>query len=177
MTMAKLGNERGSALLTSVIVVVVLAILGVGLIRFASRESAGALAGTREQSLVACADAARQMLVSKFSALGLQPTSIAPLDAGLDTTGSGSRVRAVGGHYDSAGSVTSGTNVTITQVAYLPDSSFGPSNRVRDLTNVVAVAGQGGRPLKVVVHCQQASDGTAASGRQLEIEFGVRFGL
>jgi type II secretory pathway pseudopilin PulG len=177
MTMASRKHDRGSALLTSVIVVLVLAIIGVGIIRFASREGAGAMAGTREQALVACADAARQMLVAKFSALGIQPTSIAPIDVGLDTTGSGSRVRAVGGHYDSAGSVTSGSTVFITQVTNLPDSSFGPTSRVRDLSNVVAVAGQGGRPLKIVVHCQQAGDGTAASGRQLEVEFGVRFGL
>jgi type II secretory pathway pseudopilin PulG len=177
MTMAAHPNERGSALVTSVIVVLVLAILGVGMIRFATRESAGAMAGTREQSLVACADAARQVLLSKFSALGLQPTSIAPLDLALDTTGSGSRVRAVGGHYDASGSVTAGSVVTVTQVAYLPDSAFGPTDRVRDLSNVVAIAGQGGRPLKVVVHCQQAGDGSAASGRQLEVEFGVRFGL
>jgi hypothetical protein len=177
MTMTATRSERGSAILTSVIVVLALAILGVGLIRFASREGAGALAGTREQSMVACADAARQVLVAKFSALGLQPVAITPLNVGLDSTGSGARTLAVGGHYDSGGSVTSGSNVTITQVAYLPDSAFGPTDRVRDLSNVVAVAGQGGRPLKVVVHCQQAGDGTPGSGRQLEIEFGVRFGL
>jgi hypothetical protein len=68
-------------------------------------------------------------------------------------------------------------NVQVNQVVFLPENSFGPSNRVRDLTNVISLAGQGGRPLKIVVHCQDHGDGTPTSGRQLEVEFGVRFGL
>jgi hypothetical protein len=31
--------------------------------------------------------------------------------------------------------------------------------------------------VKVVVHCQDHGDGTPTSGRQLEVEFGVRYGL
>ncbi len=170
-------SERGSALLIAVVVVLIVSLFSVGLLRFAFRETSGATALAREQSLVSCAESARQLLVSQFQALGLQPTSITPLNLPLDTTGGASRATAVGGHFDTNGTVGTAPNLTVTQVAYLPDNSFGPTNRVRDLTNVIAVAGQGGRPLKVVVHCQQAGDGTATSGRQLEIEFGVRFGL
>jgi len=68
-------------------------------------------------------------------------------------------------------------SLLVTQVTLLPESAFGPSTRVRDLTNVVPIAGQGGRPLKVVVHCQQGGTSAASSGTQLEVEFGVRFGL
>jgi type II secretory pathway pseudopilin PulG len=163
-------SQRGSALIVSVVVVLILAVLGVGLLRFAYRETAGATAGAREQALASCAESARQLLVSQFNALGLQPTSITALNVPLDSTGSAARVRAVGGHYGTAG-------VAVAQVSYLPDSAFGPTNRVRDLTNVIATAGQGGRPLKVVVHCQAGDTSSPTSGRQLEVEFGVRFGL
>jgi hypothetical protein len=165
-------SQRGSALIIAVIVVLIVSVIGIGILRFAFRESAGATAGAREQALVSCADSARQLLISQFNALGLQPTSITALNVPLDTTGANSRVQAVGGHYD-----TSVTGVSVAQVTYLPESSFGASNRVRDLTNVIALAGQGGRPLKVVVHCQAGDTTSATSGRQLEVEFGVRFGL
>jgi hypothetical protein len=147
-------SQRGSALIIAVIVVLIVSVIGIGVLRFAYRETAGATAGAREQALVSCAESARQLLVSQFDALGLQPAS----------------TFAVGGHYGTAG-------VTVAQVSYLPDNAFGSTNRVRDLTNVIAVAGQGGRPLKVVVHCQAGGAGTPESGRQLEVEFGVRFGL
>ncbi len=69
------------------------------------------------------------------------------------------------------------TEVQITQVSMLPENAFGPSSSVRDLTNIVERTGQGGKPMKVSVHCVDHGDGTPTGGRQLEIEFGVRFGL
>ncbi len=62
-------------------------------------------------------------------------------------------------------------------MVFLPDNAFGPSNRVRDLSNVISLAGQGGKPIKVMVHCIDHGDGTPTGGRQLEVEFGVRFGI
>jgi len=42
----------------------------------------------------------------------------------------------------------------------------------------VMVTGGGGKPLKVVVHCQQGGvGGDPTTGRQLDVEFGIRFGL
>lgn len=164
--------QRGSALLMSVVVVLVISLIGVGIIRFASREVAGATAGARNEALVACADAARKLLTSQFHAIGLQPTTLTALNLPLDATGSQARTLAVGGHVD-----TSGPAVQVDQVVFLPDNAFGPSNRVRDLSNVISLAGQGGKPLRVLVHCQDGGNGTPTSGRQLEVEFGVRFGL
>ncbi len=169
------GKQRGSALLMAVIVVLVITVLGVGIIRFASREVAGSTAGARHQALVACAEAGRRLLTSQFHAVGLPPTSLQPLNVALDTGGApgpGSTA-AVGGHINDDPAV----NVQVNQVTFLPDNSFGPSSRVRDLSNVISLTGQGGRPLKVVVHCQDHGDGTPTSGRQLEVEFGVRFGI
>jgi hypothetical protein len=165
------SEERGSALVMTVIVVLVITVIGVGVINFASREVAGAYAGARRQALVACAESARQLLVSKFHAVGLTPTSIQALNVPLDTTSTSSaKTLAVGGHVDD-------TSVQVNQVVFLPETAFGPTSRIRDITNIVSVTGQGGRPLRVVVHCVDHGDGTATGGRQLEIEFGVRFGL
>jgi type II secretory pathway pseudopilin PulG len=171
-------SQRGSALLTAVVVILVITVIGVGIIRFASREIAGSTASAKEQSLIACAEMARSLLLSQFHALGIQPLSLQPLNLPLDGTASNARTWAVGGHYDVAEArASSPPAVSISQVTLLPESAFGPSTRVRDLTNVVAIAGQGGRPMKVVVHCQQGGSSDPTSGAQLEVEFGVRFGL
>jgi hypothetical protein len=158
------NHDRGSALLTAVIVVLVVTIIGVGIISFASREIAGATAGAQRQGLVSCAESARLLLVSRFHAVGLVPTAVEPLNVMLD--GTGGRVTAVGGHVDQGAST-----VQVSQVQFLPDNAFGPTSRTRDITNTVSLIGQGGKPLRVVVHCVDGG------GRQLEVEFGVRFGL
>ncbi len=163
-------RDRGSALVMTVVVVLVVTIIGVGVINFASRDVAGAYAGARRQALVACAESARQLLISKFHAVGLAPTSLQALNVPLDGQLGSAQTLAIGGHVDEL-------NVQVSQVLLLPDTAFGPTTRVRDLTNIVSVTGQGGRPLRVVVHCVDHGDGTATGGRQLEIEFGVRFGL
>jgi len=165
-------SQRGSALLMSVIVVMVITIIGVGIIRFASREVAGATAGARHESLVACAEAGRRLLASQFHALGMTPTAIQAFSAPLDGPAGQARTMAIGGHVDGALA-----NVQLDQVVFLPDNAFGPSNRVRDLSNVISLAGQGGKPLRILVHCQDGDTSTPTSGRQLEVEFGVRFGL
>jgi Tfp pilus assembly protein PilX len=166
MTSDPRRGERGAALVIAIIVVLVVTVIGLGVLRIGTREVVGASADARHKALVSCAEAARQLLTGQFHALGLQPTELTALNVALD----GASTLAVGGHYDTSG-------VTLDQVSYLPETAFGPSTRVRDITNVVAVGGQGGKPLKVVVHCQQGGSGTPDSGRQLEVEFGVRFGL
>ena len=166
----KKTSQRGSALLVSVIAVLVISVIGVGIIRFAGREVAGASASMHEQALAACADAARQRLMAQFHALGFQPTSILPLNpVPLGTTSGAAQTWAVGGHYD-----TPPANIQIAQVSYLPDNAFGPTTAVRDITAVVPLVGQGGKPIKVVVHCQ---DGNVDGGRTMEVEFALRFGM
>jgi hypothetical protein len=160
-------TQRGSSLILAVIVVLIITVLGIGMVRFAASESAGATSGARHGALIQCAEAARQLLLSKFHALGLQPADVTALNVPLQ--GPGGSTLALGGHVDTM-------NVTLGQVTYLPPNAFGPAP-ASDLSNVVQLVGQGGKPLKVVVHCQDGADGTATGGRQLEIEFGVRFGL
>ena len=157
-------SQRGSALVIAVIAVVVITIVGVGIINFASQEIAGATAGARRQGLVACTEAARQLLLSRFHAVGLVPTQVEGLNVAMD--GTGGTTTGVGGHYDESAST-----VQVSQVQFLPDNAFGPTSKSRDLTNTVSLIGQGGKPLRVVAHCVDAG------GRQLEVEFGFRFGL
>jgi Tfp pilus assembly protein PilX len=163
-------SQRGSALLLAMIVVLVITIIAVAMIRYSSRELAGATAARQNSALVACAEAGRQLLTSQFRSLGVAPTQLQALNVTLD--GAGGDTRVLGGHVD--------TNVQVDQVTVLPSASFGvQQNSVRDLTNIIAGAGQlGGTPYRVVVHCQDhGTAGLPASGRQLEVEFGIRFGL
>jgi type II secretory pathway pseudopilin PulG len=167
-----LRSQRGSALLMSMVVVVVITIIGVAVIRFSTREVAGATAGARHEALVACAEAGRKLLTSQFHAIGMAPTTLDALNTPLDGAAGVGRTMAVGGHVDSVAAA-----VQVDQVVFLPDNAFGPSTRVRDLSNVISLAGQGGKPLRVLVHCQDGSANSPTGGRQLEVEFGVRFGL
>jgi hypothetical protein len=177
-------HQRGAALIIAVIVILIVAVIGVGLLRAGTREVAGSMAGARQKALVACAEAARQLIVSRFHALGLAPTSLEALNVPLDGTAGNSRSWLVGGHVDEnpsslVKSPVDGTRglVQVNQVSLLPDNSFGPTSAVREESNVIALTGQGGKPIKVVVHCVDGGDDTRQGGRQLEVEFGVRFGL
>jgi type II secretory pathway pseudopilin PulG len=160
------NNQRGSALLTAVIAVAVIVIVAMGILRFASRASIGASAAANEQSLVACADAARQQLLAQFHLIGFSPTSLVALNVPLGTTGTGSSPRAMGGHYD-----TPIGNIVVDQVTPLAGTGATYA-KVASLTNVIGGLGtQGSTPLKIVVHCQDVG----GTGRQLEVEFGMNF--
>ena len=158
-------NQRGSALLTAVIAVLVVSVIAAAMIRFAGRESVGASAGVHERALAACAEAARLQLISQARAVGFTPTNLQPLSVRLGTSGSGGQTLALGGHYD-----TTATNVVIDQVTPLPGSTGGPNRTARDITNVSAKGASSASFWKVVVHCQDGD-------RQLEVEFGFQFGL
>jgi type II secretory pathway pseudopilin PulG len=160
--------------MVAVVVVLILSVLGVGLVRLATSETAGALAGARREALAQCAEAGRQLLMSKFHLLGGSPVQITPLNfVPLDGPAAKARTFAVGGHIDTA-------NVTVSQVVLLPPTTMGAYNSGSgDLTNKIVPAGVGGGvPYKVMVHCQEGgSTADPTSGRQLEIEFGINYGL
>ena len=167
-------SQRGSGLLLAIVTVLVITIVGVAAIRFTSRELAGATAARQSDALTACAEAGRQLLMNQFKGLGASPTSISALNVPLDAA-SGGHVSVVGGHVDEA---TSG--VQVDQVKVLPQGTFGASRgATADLTNIIGGLGNlgSGTPYRVLVHCvdHAASDGTG--GRQLEVEFGVQFGI
>ena len=168
-------QPRGSALLISFVVVLVVTIISVQMIRLSARELAGATSAKQTQALVACAEAGRVLLLNRFRAVGLAPTSIAALNMPLDKD-EGGAVAAVGGHADQAVSA-----VQVDQVKILPPGTFNV-NRGRataDLSNVIGALGNigEGTPYRVLVHCVDHGESDGTGGRQLEVEFGLQFGL
>jgi Tfp pilus assembly protein PilX len=165
------SNQRGSALLMSMIVVMVIAAFGVAIVRFSSREVAGATAGRKEAAVTACAEAARALLMSQWKLLGVHGVSVRPLDVTLE---SASNTHIQGGHYDQTPgdpanwTASSQTWIKNVQVIRLDPLTVGSSYQVNDLTNRVADSIQSYR---VVVHCTQGD------GRQAEVEFAVQYGL
>jgi len=82
------------------------------------------------------------------------------------------QAQILGGHFDTTNPATA----QVTQVTYLPQAAFGPDRGVvQNIANRIVGTGGGAKPVKVVVHCQQTGFSNAAG--QLEVEFGVRFGL
>ncbi len=158
--------ERGSALLVAIIAVLVITVIGIGTIRFAGREVVGAYATSHEQALVACADAARQQLIAQFHLVGFDPSQLQALDVPLGTRGSGGTTTAQGGHYD-----TPFANIVFDQVTPLPAKATGRSKPVEDLTNRSRPGFGSQAPYKIVARCVEAN------GRQLEVEFGLQYGL
>jgi hypothetical protein len=170
-----LHSARGSALVTAVIVTLVVTIIAAGVVNFASREVAGATSGAQRQALLS--EAGRALLLSRFHAVGVKPTTLQALSIPID--GAGAQTMVVGGHVDQAA-----TAVQVSQVVVLPPNSTGGfGSTAIDTTNRLVGSsgstggGGGGSPLRIVVHCVDHGDGTPTGGRQLEVEFGVRFGL
>jgi Tfp pilus assembly protein PilX len=165
--------ERGSALVISTIVVLIIAVIGVGVLRFTQRETAGSQAGLRAEALSSCAEAARRLLESRFHALGTPATELSVLDVRLD--GPSGRLAARGGHVDADPAYPV---VTVKQVEALPGNAIYSEAAGDDISNTIVSTGKlGGQPLKVTVHCQEGDLSSPTSGRQLEIEYGVKFGL
>jgi hypothetical protein len=165
--------ERGSSLVIAVIVVLIIAVIGVGMVRFTQRETAGALAGQRADAVAACAAAAQKLLLSRFHLLGVQPTDLSVLNVNLD--GAPGRFRALGGH---VGSDPTLPLATIKQVEPLPSGITVQRFSLSDETNFTSTMSRGtGMPLKITVHCQSGDTSSPTSGRQLEIEYGVNFGM
>lgn len=167
-------TARGSALLVAILTMLIIAVIGVGLLRFTQRSVAFSIGGPQHEALVDCAEAGRALIESRFHVLGLQPTEIAVMNEVLD--GAGGRMRAMGGHID-----TDPTRplAEIRQVVRLDEAGLAKNDvGSGDLTNIIAGMNVGsGQALKVTVHCQMGDQRSPTSGRQMEIEYGVQFGL
>ena len=164
----KPSSQRGSALLLAVVVILVGAVIGAAMMRFGVREVAGATAMYRQQALAQCAQLGRQVLLSRFRAVGTSPTSLPALGEPVDAS-TGATI--LGGHFDS-------TDVQVDQVNLLPDAAFGVDRgAVQTLTNRIFLSGGGAKPMKAVVRCKMGGGAAPDSGRQLEVEFGLRFGI
>jgi hypothetical protein len=167
-------SQRGSALLVAVIVLLVIAVFGVAVVRFASREVAGSVAGRKEAAVSACAEAARTYLMGQWKLLGTHDVNIPPMRVQLESV---TPTVLSGGHYgqDPSSSTywNSAANAWISnvQVVAMDAQSVGPAQVIGDISNRI---GDQVTPYRVTVHCTQ---GTAPNARELELEFGVQYGL
>ncbi len=165
---------RGYALLLAVIIILVVTVASVAVIRFASREVAGANAGRKFSAVANCTEAARAMLMGQWKLLGTHDVGISPLKVTLESV---TPTTVQGGHYgqDPTSAAywnkTSGTWISNVQVTPLNPLTVGSKYQVSDLTNRI---GDTVAPYRVVVHCVQGSGNDA---RELELEFAVQYGL
>ena len=148
-------TQRGSSLLFVVVILAILAIVGIAIVTRASREGDASVAKRQYDKSVACAEGARELLLSQFRVFGLSPLSLVlntPVDDKTMATG----------HYDS---------IAVTSVT---PASGATSNSmdVSDVANKITSATLGGQLYRMTVVCA-----SAGNTRQSEVEFLVRFGL
>jgi len=155
-TIGRKTRHRGSALLVAIILVGVMAVVALALITRTNNEMEAVSAKRHYDVAVACADGARQMLMSSFRTFGLPPASLT-----LDKTVSDKRYSS--GHYDTFAvqSVAAATGVSTGSVG------------VTDIVNRTRAATLGGQMYRMTVVCSDSLSTT----RQSEVEFLVRFGL
>ena len=155
-TIGRKTRHRGSALLVAIILVGVMAVVALALITRTNNEMEAVSAKRHYDVAVACADGARQMLMSSFRTFGLPPASLT-----LDKTVSDKRYSS--GHYDTFAvqSVAAATGVSTGSVG------------VTDIVNRTRAATLGGQMYRTSVVCSDSASAT----RQSEVEFLVRFGL
>ncbi len=152
------GTPRGSSLLPALIIISILSVVVVGIVRLGSTENDAVGAKRRFDHSIACADAARDLLMSQFHTYGMSPTQVTLSQAVGDQTMST-------GHYDSL-------NVTSVVAATGYAAGVGGTS---DISNRIARAGLGGQVYRMTVVCSRT--GIGAATQQSEVEFVVRFGL
>ena len=154
-------RPRGSALLTTMILLAVLMVIGIAAVSLSSQERANASAKARLDFATACANAAQAKIWSELA------------DSGLGYLGTAVQISPVtlpdgtvltSGHYDAdAGAVT------VTNSVFAADCNGANPLAERDFTNTVVARTAGGRCYAIQARCIDPS------GRQMEVEFGLRF--
>ncbi|MCP3139168.1 hypothetical protein [Pyxidicoccus xibeiensis] len=164
---------RGSVLLLVVVLLAVVTVLAMAAIGLSGAERGAASSFRSSEELVACADAGRQYMLSRFRLLGQSPTQLTPTNQRLDVAGLPGCEGGVTG--DDGRCIRSGhlgEAPTISGVRLVPQLTLGRRSSARDLTNVIApAAGLGGQTYQVIVHCVDSR------GAESEVEFTLRFGL
>ncbi len=150
-------HDRGSALIIAMILMVVLAVVGLAVVKRTSREVDAVASKRHWDRAMSCAEGARQMLLSQFRAYGVNLQSLQLSRTVGDQT-------YASGHYDSF-NVT-----TVTDAAGTPGGVVGSdaANRITRRSG-----GLGGKGFRMNVVCTD----NAAPTHQQEVEFLVNFGF
>lgn len=163
-------RPRGSVLLLAVVLLAILAVIGVAAVSLASQDKINAYSKSRVDALAACARAAQAQVWGELARYG--PGYFAsenPLDAPLELA-DGTKVNAPAHYADPASNP-----VQVKQVVATFDNgvSDGSQAVAADLTNRAVPLDQlsSGKAHRVVARCIDPS------GRELEVEFSMRFAL
>lgn len=152
---------RGMALVMALLVVVLVTLLVSGALAFTGSERNAAVLQTREDTLSACTQAARNLFLARLRVLTPSATGQVKLD---DEYGLGT-IRA--GHFSGAKAPT------LTHVERLPANAVGASrDAARDISNTLGDAAEGASWYSVTALCQESRNGP-----EREVEFVVRVGL
>ena len=161
---------RGMALVMALIVLVLVTLLVAGAITFTGAERGAAMLQTRDDSLSACTQPARNLFLARLRVLTPGATDKVvlanePYAAGTIRTG----------HFSTAAAPPSGPSQppTLTHVKRLPASSVGASrDSARDISNTLGDSAEGAAWYAVTALCQEYP-----GGPEREVEFVVRVGL
>lgn len=161
MPTAPKRRHRGSALLISMILMIVLAVVGLAIVNRATREVDAVASKRHWDRAMSCAEGARQMLLSQFRTYGVNLGSLQLSKVVGDQ-------QYASGHYDNF-------NVTsVSQAAGTPGGavSSDASNRITKRSG-----GLGGQGYRFTVVCSDQSGDAGLNTHQQEVEFLVNFGF
>src|SRR5712671_5831596 len=152
-------QDRGSALFIALILLTVLSIAALALVKRTNSE-VDAVSAKRHYDLTAsCAEAARQLVLSKFAQAG---ANLATLGMNVTVT----NLNLYTGHYSPPGGG-----------GYMADGGvlplMGASGGATDVANMIQQLSFGTTPYRVTVVCQDANN----VSRQTEVEFFLNYGL
>ena len=150
-------HDRGSALIISMILMVVLAVVGLALVKRTSREVDAVASKRHWDRAMSCAEGSRQMLLSQFRAYGVNR-------AGLQLSRVVGDQTYASGHYDNFNVASVG------EAGGTPGGIVGSdaANRITKRSG-----GLGGKGYRFTVICSDS----AGSTHQQEVEFLVNFGF
>lgn len=170
--MTKRPGTHGSVLLLVVVLLAVISLLAAAAVTFSHNELGAARNERSGDELLACADAGRQYMLSRFSLLDGSPTELSPVNVDMNAAGA---VNCPDGGTPPEGKrcVRSGhiNEVSVSGITPVETKAGGDKRALRDLANSVGKTTFGGVPHKITVHCVDEN------GRGTEVEFVVRFGL
>ncbi len=164
---------RGSVLLLVVVLLAVVSLLAAAALTFSNSELGAARNERSGEELLACADAGRKFMLSRFSMLQGAPVELTPVNINLDKAGTVDCPPPASGIPENERCARSGhiQQVGVSGIIAVESKAGGNRRALRDRTNSVGPNTLGGVPYKITVHCVDDN------GRGTEVEFVVRFGL
>ncbi len=156
-------SQRGSVLLTTVIMIGVLLVVGVAAVSLSSQERNNAGAKERLDFARACGNAAQAQIWSELTVNGLgylgSTAQISPVRLPDGT-------QLAAGHY---GDGADGGSVTVDKIVFSTQATDSNPLSDRDYTNTVVARTLGGTVYAIQARCIDPS------GHEIEVEFGLRF--